>query len=224
MKNLIRRYRHAWVLLYFPLYMIWFLWLEKHVTDNYTPVHMWLDDIIPFNEWFVIPYYMWFAYVFLVVAYLFFKDTKEFYRSVAFLFIGMTICLIIYTIWPNGQNLRPDLSTINRDNFALDIMRYLYSTDTCTNVCPSIHAFNSIGVFIAILHTDSLKNKKIFTGACGILTVSICLATVFLKQHSAFDVICAVVLSVVMYLAVYVPDYKRIFSKSGNKDTIISQT
>lgn len=222
LKNLLKKYKHAWVLLYFFIYAPWFVYLEKTVTVNYQPVHIKLDDYIPFNEWFVIPYYIWFVFIFVTLLYLFFKDTKEFYRSTAFLFIGMTICLFIYTIWPNGQDLRVDLDALGRDNILIDIVRNLYRTDTNTNVCPSIHVFNSIGACIAIFHTDSLKNKKWITIPVLILAILISLATVFLKQHSIFDGISAMLLASVMYLLVYVPDYAKLRLKHQERINPVS--
>lgn len=213
MKELFQKYKHAWVLLYFPIYMAWFSYLEQTITKDYHTVHIGLDDIIPFNEWFVIPYYIWFAYVVLVVAYLFFMDKKEYYHCTAFLFIGMTICLILYTIWPNGQMLRPDLDALGRDNIAIRIIANLYRTDTNTNVCPSIHAFNSIACCIALFHCSRLKKRKFLKAGSVILSGSICLSTMFLKQHSAFDVLCAFILSIFMYWAVYVVDYSALIAK-----------
>lgn len=167
------------------------------------PVHTKLDDFIPFNEWFVIPYVLWFAYIFITVAFLFLNSRDEFYKSCAFLFIGMTICLIIYTIWPNGQNLRPDLSTIGRDNILVRIVNWFYTTDTSTNVFPSIHVFNSIGAHIAISRNKTLKKYKWIVPASFILMVLISLSTVFLKQHSALDGFASIALSVFMYVLVY---------------------
>lgn len=213
-KQLLEQYRHAWVLLYALLYMPWFTWLERTVTTKYTVIHTDLDDKIPFMEVFVIPYFLWFAYIFITVAYFFWKDRTEFYRCTAFLFIGMTVCLVIYTIWPNGHDLRPDIANIGRDNIFIRIMSWLYSTDTCTNVCPSIHAFNSIGACIAIFKSRHLQEKKLLRAATLLLTVLICMSTVALKQHSVFDVVCACLLSLAMYIVVYVPDYAKIWARS----------
>ena len=208
MRAFIKKYSHAWILSYFILYMLWFSWLERTVTTKYTVIHLTLDDHIPFLEIFVIPYFLWFAYIFVAVAYFFFKDRAEFYRITAFLFIGMTICLTIYTIWPNGHDLRPDLDTLGRSNLFTRIMGWLYRTDTCTNVCPSIHAFNSIGACIAVYKSKHFKNMRVLRTGTLILTILICMSTVFLKQHSIFDVACACLLSLVLYVAVYVPDYE----------------
>ncbi len=213
MRAFVKKYSHAWVLVYFIFYMQWFTWLERTVTTKYTVIHLRLDDKIPFCEWFAIPYFLWFAYIFVSVAYFFFKDRGEFYRNVAFLFIGMTICLTIYTIWPNGHDLRPDLDTLGRSNIFTRLIGWLYGTDTCTNVCPSIHAFNSIGACIAVYKSRHLKEKHILRTATLVLTVLICMSTVFLKQHSIFDVICACILSIVMYALVYVPDYAGMYAK-----------
>ena len=46
-------------------------------------MHSSLDDMIPFNEYFVIPYLLWFAYVTAAIAYLFFKNKEEYYRLCA---------------------------------------------------------------------------------------------------------------------------------------------
>lgn len=212
---LIKKYNHAWVLLYLFIYAPWFIYLEKTVTTKYTPIHIGLDDLVPFNEFFVIPYYLWFAYVAIPIALFFFTSKEDFYKTCAFLFIGMTICLTIYTIWPNGQDLRP--TTFARNNMFVNIVKKLYGTDTCTNVCPSIHVFNSIGIHIAIAQSKYFKNKRWLRHSSLILCVLICLSTVFLKQHSVFDGIAAIILSVVMYLIVYVPDYSKLFR---NKDVL----
>ena len=58
------RYKHAIPLIvYAAIYCVWFAWLEK--TVKYPPfiIHMKVDDMIPFNELFVIPYFLWFLYV-----------------------------------------------------------------------------------------------------------------------------------------------------------------
>jgi membrane-associated phospholipid phosphatase len=123
----------------------------------------------------------------------------------------MTICLIIYTVFPNGQNLRVDLNSLGRRNILIDLMSKLYKFDTDTNVFPSIHAYNSIGAFIAINKSERLHNKKWLQISAFVLTVLICMSTVFLKQHSVLDVFGACALSIIMYTFVYVPDWKKVF-------------
>ncbi|NLP34859.1 MAG: phosphatase PAP2 family protein [Clostridiales bacterium] len=208
-KNLILKYKHGAILSYFFVYMIWFTYLEKTVTTKFTPVYSKLDDLIPFNELFIIPYLLWFIYIFVTVAYFFLTSKTDFYRCCAYLFIGMTICLIIYTIWPNGHYLRVDLSSLGRNNMFIDMLSYIYHMDTSTNVFPSIHVFNSIGAFVAIHKSERLKNIKWLQWSTFILTVLICMSTVFLKQHSILDVFGGLALGLIMYVVVYIPAWGR---------------
>lgn len=210
MKQLLKKYNHAIAILYLPFYLICFFGLERRNTTNYYVVESALDQYIPFCEWFIIPYYLWFAYIVVTLAYFFFTNKRDFTRLCIFLFVGMTICLGIYYVWPNGQNLRPDLSTLGRENIFIRMLGGLYSTDTHTNVCPSIHTLNSVGACIAVFKSNALKNNKWIRGGALLLTVSICLSTVFLKQHSIVDVFCALALSVPMYLLAYLPKLERI--------------
>ncbi len=210
MKQLLKKYGHAAAILYLPFYLLCFFGLERRNTDDIYIVESELDALIPFCEWFVIPYFLWFAYIAVTILYFFFTNRRDFTRLCLFLFVGMTICLVIYYIWPNGQNLRPDLATLGRENIFTKILAGLYTTDTSTNVCPSIHTLNSVGACIAIYHSKALKNRKLIRYGSLILTISICLSTVFLKQHSIIDVFCALALSIVMYLLAYVPKFKRI--------------
>ena len=60
-----------------------------------------------------------------------------------------------------------------------------------------------VGACIAIYKSKKLKSKQAIRIGSLILTVSICLSTVFLKQHSILDVFWALVLAVPMYLLAY---------------------
>lgn len=207
-KNFLTKYKHGTILLYFFIYMIWFTYLEKNVT-KYTVVYSKYDDLIPFMEIFVVPYILWFAFIFITVAYFFFTSKIDFYKCCAYLFIGMTICLIIYTIWPNGQNLRVDLDNLGRSNIFTYIVSIIYKTDTPTNVFPSIHVYNSIGASIAIRKSEKLRKIKWIQWLSIILTILISLSTVFIKQHSILDGLSAIILSIIMYIIVYVPNWSR---------------
>lgn len=201
MKFQLKDYKHGWVLLYMIIYFTWFILLEQRDDVHFTNVYCKIDDYIPFLEIFVVPYILWFFYIGVTVMYLFFLSPKDFYKCTAFLFIGMTICLIIYTVWPNEQNLRMD--TFPRNNIFTKVINMLYTTDTSTNVCPSIHVYNSIGAHIAIWRCEHLKNHPWIRYGSLILMILICLSTMFIKQHSFIDFICGILLAGVMYILVY---------------------
>lgn len=214
-RELLYRYRHAWILLYLPIYMLWFAYLEKTVTRRFHVIHMGVDDYIPFCEVFIIPYLLWFAYVAVAVVYFFFNNVQDYYKLCCFLFVGMTIFLVASTIYPNGHYLRPRV--FERDNIFVSIVQWLYATDTSTNLFPSIHVYNSLGVHIAVSHSERLKGKKWVQWGSFILMCSIIASTMFLKQHSVFDVITAGVTAVVIYRFVYGSEWqgsrKRVYER-----------
>jgi membrane-associated phospholipid phosphatase len=63
--------------------------------------------------------------------------------------------------------------------------------------------YNSLGAHFAIVHSAELKGKKGLKIASCILAVSIILSTMFIKQHSVFDVVTGLALGAVMYVLVY---------------------
>lgn len=201
MKEFVKKYRHIWILAYGFIYLPWFCYLEKTVKSHYHIVHVALDDYIPFNEYFVIPYFLWFAYVAAAVIYFFFTSKGEYYRLCIYLFTGMTISLIICTFFHNGTAFRPQLDP-NKNIFTAMVVK-LYETDTCTNVFPSIHVYNSICTYIAIRKSQKLRQYRWIQGGAFVLTLLICLATVFLKQHSVIDGVGAAIMAYALYSVVY---------------------
>ena len=212
LKKLFEKYKHALLLLYFPFYLAWFTGLERYVAtiDPY-PVYWFIDDYIPFWEWMVIPYLLWFAYIAAGHIFFLFKSREEFVRMCIFLYTGMTVCLIIYTVFPNCQNLRVDYSTLGRDNLLIDIVKMIQGVDTADNVLPSIHCLNSIGMHIAIAKSKKItRYRKTIVWSSFVLTVLIILSTVMLKQHSILDVLAAFALAVPLYFLAYKTKLRRI--------------
>lgn len=194
---------HFFLLLYALIYIPWFCYLEKKVSinSNFHVIHMALGDYIPFCEFFVIPYYLWFVYMAVGIIFIAFTDGKLCWRLGIFLIAGMTVFLFISTVYPNGQQLRPD--TFARDNIFVHIVQNLYRTDTPTNLFPSIHVYNSLGIYFGLSHSKKLENKKWIKNVALILTICIILSTMFLKQHSVFDVLTAFSLAAFMYSVCY---------------------
>lgn len=202
LKGLYLRYKHGIPLvIYMAIYLGWFSWLENRNSKNYTLIHVSADDYIPFCEVFVIPYFLWFAYVAAVVLFLFLKNRQEFHKACIFLFTGMTIFLAVSTLWPNGHHLRP--AVMPRENIFTQAISLLWKIDTPTNLWPSIHVYNSMGAHFAVMRSAELRNRKGIRIASGILALSIILSTMLIKQHSVFDVTTAIVLGTVMYILVY---------------------
>ena len=67
------------------------------------------DDYIPFCEYFIVPYLLWFPYQILTVLYFIFrnKNKKEYYQLIFNMMMGMTVFLIVSYAYPNVLHLRP---------------------------------------------------------------------------------------------------------------------
>jgi hypothetical protein len=208
LRQFYRKWKHLLVLLYLPLYLAWFHYVESTVTTQFHVIHTPLDDMIPFCEYFVIPYLLWFGYVAWGIAYFALHNKREYYQLCAFLFTGMTIFLVISTLYPNGHYLRPYYFT--HHNFYTMLCEYLYASDTATNLFPSIHVYNSIGVHLAVCKSEEFRHSRTLRAVSGILMTSIILSTMFIKQHSVFDVFTAFVMAFLIYRLVYVRDWSRV--------------
>ena len=132
---------------------------------------------------------------------MFLHDRKQFFRYISFIYTGMTLFLIISTIYPNGHLLRP--LEFDRDNIFIKLVCFIYWADTSTNILPSIHVFNSIGAHMAVMHSPELLQKKWTVRLSRILCVSIILSTMFIKQHSCIDVILGILFGTIMNHIVY---------------------
>ena len=78
------------------------------------PMHCALDDIIPFNEFFLIFYVGWYALVFCSLAYTLFFDVPNFKKIQTYIIITQVIAMTCYVVWPTRQDLRP--TVFERDN------------------------------------------------------------------------------------------------------------
>ena len=139
-----------------PAYLCLFFLAERLVVDHYWASYLPLDDKIPFCEWFALPYVMW--YPFLVIPGLIFllKDGEAFRKYMLYIGLGFSSAVIFCLLFPNGQDLRP--AAFPRENFCTEILRWIYSADTNTNVCPSMHVIGCCGAALAVHRQAALRS------------------------------------------------------------------
>lgn len=193
-------FRHVWLLLFWPAFGIIFYSLERFIPLDFKPIYCPLDDMIPFNEFFLIPYLYWFIFIFWIIIYSFFFDVPTFKKYMYYLMVTYTITCIIYILYPNKQELRP--TEFVRDNFFVTFMKGFYKFDTNTNVCPSLHVVGSFAVAFAAWNSKRYSTVfwRIFFMVSAVWISS---STVFLKQHSIIDVIVALILCFAAYPIVF---------------------
>ena len=195
------QFRHLWLLLFWPVYGLRYLVLERFVpVSYYNPIYSLLDDRIPFQEWFLIPYVLWYVCLVGMQLYTLLYDVSSFKTYMKFLSIAMTISTVIFILYPSCQNLRPEV--FPRDNLLTRFVQLIYTIDTNTNVFPSEHAIGALVILLSSLHTKGLRSP-VKTTVLTLTTILICMSTVFLKQHSVLDVIAAVPVTLVAYWICY---------------------
>ncbi|MEG0468732.1 MAG: phosphatase PAP2 family protein [Longicatena sp.] len=203
----IKEHPHCRLLGYWIFYLIYFFLLERIVVAKYI-LYSPIDAHIPFLEIFIIPYALWFPLLAVSQGYYMLKDRKEFQNLCFFMFTGMSICLLIYTILPNGLDLRVDHYP---DNVFANIVSMLQGFDSPTNVCPSIHVSTTLAIHLSVLRYKNFKHPLLLKGSTSILSILIILSTMFLKQHSIIDVVAGILLTLVLYPITYHTNWKKLF-------------
>jgi len=202
------QYSHLKLLLgwvgYFALYFI----TENLIpAESCRPMHCALDDLIPFCEIFIIPYVFWYLLVVLSLGYFLLYNVRGFRQLQTYIIITQVVAMAAYIIFPTRQDLRPD--EFVRDNIFTQVIAFLYSFDTSTGVCPSLHVAYSMGIMSVWLREKGAS--RLWRGFVVLAVVLICLSTMFIKQHSAVDVIAALPLcAVTEWLVFYGPVAKRL--------------
>lgn len=207
-------YNHLYLLLYWIIYLVAFQGLEHWTNREYNILHCFIDDYIPFNEYFVIPYLFWFVYMFSMSVYLVFFDRNCFIYYMKLIMITSAVACISYAVYPSALELRP--TVFQRDNIFTEITKMIYDFDTSTNVCPSMHVTGSVVTMLVGLRTKTGR-KRTWTVFHIVTTVLITLSTVFMKQHSVIDVFWAlIVCCFAQWIVLYIDN------KSSDKKNIIS--
>ncbi len=198
------RFSHMKLLLGWVFYFSMYFITENLIpAERCHPIHCALDDLIPFNEFFLIFYVGWYLLVFGTLAYTLFFDVENFKRVQTYIIITQVIAMACYVLYPSRQDLRPEV--FERNNILTALMAFIYSFDTSTGVCPSLHVGYSLGILSTALKDPDLK--KGWKAALGFVVFMICLAVCFVKQHSVLDVLWALPMCLVAEILVFGRDW-----------------
>ena len=183
-------HQYLWFL---PLYLLAYVVVERvNIGAEYHNIHMFMDDLIPFSEYFAIPYFSWHVLSPVMIFYLYRNDRPVFRKLMQFFIVGAIICFAVFLIYPSSLFLRPE--SFEHNNIFTWILSVAYRVDTPTNVCPSMHVIGSMGLMFAAMYAN--EKMSIQTKTAMVVTVFfICLSTLFVKQHSVVDVVAAMPVS-----------------------------
>jgi membrane-associated phospholipid phosphatase len=171
-----------------------------------------VDHKIPFMEIFVVPYLLWYAFIFLMFVYLCVFDRAIYYRTLISFCTGMICCYVVYYFFQTTVP-RPD---VTGNGFITDMVNYVYSADQPFNCFPSIHVLTSYLMILAIRHSKLWTIKKDLL----VSAISYCIifSTLFLKQHVILDAVAGILLGSLLFKLFYyleaeaaVNFFKRLF-------------
>ncbi|NOU87044.1 phosphatase PAP2 family protein [Paenibacillus sp. LMG 31460] len=154
-----------------------------------------LDNRIPFVPVFIIPYLIWYPFIFGMFIVFFLKDRAVYYRSLIVLCAGLISCYLIYAAYQTTVP-RP---LMNDDGWLTGLVKFVYATDKPFNCFPSIHVLAS---YIVLKASYRCSFERIARTAIFIAAWSIIISTLFVKQHALLDVAGAVLLTEALVFAV----------------------
>ncbi len=183
------RFSHLLLLFGWVVYFVLYFLTENLIpAERCMPVHCGLDDVIPFCEIFVIPYVGWYFLIAGSLIWFALHNVENFKRLQMFIMVTQALAMVAYIAFPTRQDLRP--LVFPRENFLTDCVALLYSLDTNTGVCPSLHCAYSIG--IASVWLKEKNASRVLKAFVIIFVILVCLSTMFIKQHSAVDFFAAI--------------------------------
>lgn len=203
--DFVRTHKYAWLVLYFPIYVLTFFIIEKNTpTSGYWVTDLPLDDYIPFVPGFAVFYVIWYPLFVMVGIPTLIRDGAAFKRWMYYLMVVLTGTLIFDVLVPNGQHLRPE--NVQVDGLGTWIMSIIWAADTPTNVFPSMHVLGCIGDIICCFDSKVFKpwHRAVITVLCVLCMAS----TVLVKQHAFIDTVGALAVAILVALIVW---RKRIF-------------
>lgn len=205
----IREFLHTYpyaLLLIYPVVHVLFFFLLNQLPLEHHLISCSLDAKIPFCEWFIIPYFIWFIYLFGGMIFFLFVSREDFLRMAIYTMGGLLICLMTCLIYPTAIDFRP--TAFDRSNPLIWLVKFIYASDEPWNVCPSMHCYGAIGITVAICKSRALNRRWYVPAGSILLCLLICLSTMLIKQHSFVDFLAAAALAFVLYPVGYCVHWK----------------
>ncbi len=198
------RFSHLLLLLGWVFYFSMYFLTENLIpAERCHPIHCFLDDWIPFSEFFALFYVFWYLLVAGSLLYFSLYDVDSFKKLQIFIIITQVLAMACYILYPSRQDLRPEV--FPRHNALTQMLAFLYAFDTNTGVCPSLHVAYSLGILSVFWKYRG--SSRLWKGVLLWLVLMICMAVCFVKQHSVLDVLAALPVCLAAEAAVYGRDY-----------------
>ncbi|XVG94911.1 phosphatase PAP2 family protein [Eubacteriales bacterium KG127] len=150
------------------------------------------DKKVPVVPWWGAIYLL--SYIFWAANYIIISRISEekCYRLVVADYISKIVCGIIFIVIPT-TNVRP---VVSGNGLGEQILNFIYSMDSPTNLFPSIHCLVSWLCYIGLRGTTAPRWYKLFS---FVTAIAICASTQFTKQHYIVDVLGGIILAEIAF-------------------------
>lgn len=204
-------FSHLKLLLGWVIYFIFYFLTENLIpAESCHLIHSPLDDRIPFNEYFFIPYCFWYLLIVISLGYFALYHIENFRNLQIYIMITQAVAMVVYIVYPSIQDLRP--TEFVRDNFFTHLAAFIYQVDTPTGVCPSLHVAYSLGIGSCWLKEKSAP--RLWKAFVVFSVILISISTAVVKQHSVIDILFALPVGLLAEILVFGKYWKaRLFRK-----------
>lgn len=168
--------------------------LSKLLSFNIHLIGGKIDDLIPFNIYFMIPYISWYFLLFIVPYYLYKKDRNIFIKYCTSFILLTIVTNIIFICYPTTVN-RPEI--MGNDILSLATKLIFWIDTPVLNCFPSQHcAMSMLWILYVCNSNKSSKKVKILITIDSIL---IMMSTLFVKQHVFIDFVSGIIIATLIY-------------------------
>ena len=148
-----------------------------------------LDEMIPVRSAWTVVYVAAFATWFITIAWIMPESKRHAYRLCGVYTIIMIASLICFLAYPVTIQ-RPEITEGGVFN---DLLRLIYSLDSPTDLCPSLHVVLNYVCWRCTL--DCRKIPKWYQWFNLVFLIPVCLSILFVKQHFVVDIAVALIVS-----------------------------
>lgn len=195
-RNLIKDFLYLAIMLTLPMLDI----VYKSLNNPNVKVHTLVTDIdrsVPFVNAFILPYVIWYGFIYVVLIYLYFIDKEVYLKTLLTYEVCIIISFIIYSLFQTTVP-RPLLAG---NDFLTNIVRWVYNSDNPFNCFPSTHSFSSYIILRGV--SKSKIENKFLRFSIFFMCVLVMISTQFVKQHVILDLIGAILLGDIVFKLIF---------------------
>lgn len=209
-KDYIKNHKYVWLLAYWPIHGLWYAILQQTTMARAPyPIVSDIDYLIPFCEWMILPYVMWYLQLASTLLFVFWTNPKGAVRAAVLIMGGCFVAMLLCTAVPMYFD-RTGMVMYQNDNLLTDLVKLLQGFDAPTTILPSMHVYVTWACHIVLCKEPWVAGKRLLKGASAFLSLTVTASTMLIKQHSAWDALSAGALLLIMYLVAYKLQHKSL--------------